>query len=79
MDTAKNNEQMFYMTKYEFEQLSLSWDDKIWLVDEQGNGNWGHFKGQYNPTDQTFKFKNHANGHEEMISIMKLQRLEKKN
>jgi hypothetical protein len=66
-----------YMHIAAFKKLELEIGDYIWIMNERGEGYWGNYAGEYNPSNQTFKFKNHSNGQTETIEIQNLQKLQK--
>ena len=45
-------------------------------MNEKGEGFQGNFDGNFDASKQTFKFRNHSNGKEQMVEIRKLQKLD---
>lgn len=60
----------------DFIKLDLKIGDYIWIMNEKGEGFPGNYAGNFDPSKQTFQFRNHSNGKTQTIEINKLQRLD---
>lgn len=60
----------------DFIKLDLKIGDYIWIMNEKGEGFPGNYHGNFDPSKQTFQFRNHSNGQTQTIEIVKLQRLD---
>ena len=60
----------------DFIKLKLKVGDYIWIMNEKGVGFNGNYDGNFEPSKQTFQFRNHSNGQSQTIEITKLQRLD---
>ena len=60
----------------DFIKLDLKIGDYIWIMNENGEGFPDNFNGNFDPSKQTFQFRNHSNGQTETIKINMLQRLD---
>lgn len=60
----------------DFIKLDLKIGDYIWIMNEKGEGFQGNYNGNFDPSRQTFQFRNHSNGQTQTIEIIKLQRLD---
>lgn len=60
----------------DFIKLDLKIEDYIWIMNEKGEGFPGNYSGNFDPSRQTFQFRNHSNGKTQTIEIIKLQRLD---
>ncbi|MBT2620303.1 hypothetical protein [Chryseobacterium sp. ISL-6] len=67
------------MNPYTFRELELTYGEFIYLINEGGEGLSGVYEGEYDNTNETFKFNNSSNGISETIYIEKLQLLKRIN
>lgn len=65
------------MNPYTFTELQLTNGELIYLINEKGKGFSGIYEGEYDNTNETFKFSNSSNGITETIYIQKLQLLQR--
>ncbi|TSE06975.1 hypothetical protein [Aquimarina algiphila] len=63
------------MSVYIFKQLNLNRGDLIYIQNEKGEGINGSYEGEYNPSNESFKFSNFNYGKTEIIYLDKLQAL----
>lgn len=60
----------------DFIKLDLKIGDYIWIMTEKGEGYPGNYNGNFDPSKQSFQFRNHSNGQTQTVEIKKLQSLD---
>jgi hypothetical protein len=57
----------------EFEEQNFQYWDRLFIVDERGEGLYGNYLGEYSQPNRTFLFMNSGNGQREIKHIDDMQ------